>query len=90
MWFLCFLKTQNLSIFIQKLSEIHGTYRGIATFAVCKMQILCQLVPPPVPPLILSRCLDPRSSGPPRSGFLSVISNTFERGMNLKLLGKIK
>ena len=41
----------------------------------------------PAPPLLLSRCLDPRSSGPPRSGFLSVISNTFERGMNLKLLG---
>ena len=47
---------------------------------------LTATVPHPAPTLLLSRCFDPRSSGPPRSGFHSVISNTLERRMNLKLL----
>ena len=80
---------QDFRVYFNTQMRSSKISRHTSTFASRPLQVigLTAIVPHPAPPLLLSRCLDPRSSGPPRSGFLSVISNTFERGMNLKLLG---
>ena len=67
------------------LSEI--CHRSTFAFPASSSAWLDSTVPHPSPAPLLSWCLDSQSSGPPRSGFLSIRSNTFERGINLKLLG---